>query len=324
MNSVLIVIPARYGSSRLPGKPLHKIAGIAMLKRVAMIAQHVCNTIAHCDYVVATDDARIQGFCAAEGIAVTLTSSHCKSGTERCFEVVQKLRAQQRCPALIVNLQGDNPLCPPWFIETLIATWRQSAAQQQADTEQANSDQARNEQSAAQVYTPFVHLTWEQLDELRASKRTTPFSGTTVQVDNNNYALTFSKLILPAMRKEAALRQRLPKPPVRRHIGLYAYTYAALERYLQLPASDYEIPEGLEQMRFVEHAIPIKMVQVDYRGRHSMSGVDSPADIQRAEAVLAASGEFELHTDARQGAIKTDIQGAHQGTSPASASDGQQ
>ena len=286
MKPVLIVIPARYGSSRLPGKPLKKIAGVEMLKRVAMIAEHVCNNLVNCQYVVATDDDRIAAFCAAENIPAVMTSSYCESGTERCWDAVQTIKEQQPCPEFIVNLQGDNPLCPPWFLETLITDWQQSSAQTQAAP--------HSQQQAAEVFTPFVHLTWDELDVLRETKRVTPFSGTTVQVNKDNYALTFSKLILPAMRKEEKLRANLAKPPVRRHIGLYAYTYQALEAYLNLPASQYEVPEGLEQMRFIEQGIPVKMVEVDYQGRIGMSGVDSPEDIHRAEAIITECGEFEL------------------------------
>ena len=276
MSEVLIVIPARYASTRLPGKPLAKIAGIEMLKRVAQIAEHVSHQISNCAYVVATDDERIEAFCEEESIPVVMTSAYCQSGTERCWDAVQKVEETQERPQFIVNLQGDNPLCPPWFLEKLILDWQQG------------------ESDAGQVFTPFVHLTWEELDALREAKAVTPYSGTTVQIDKQGYALTFSKLILPALRKEEKLRQSMEKPPVRRHIGLYSYTYEALEQYFGLEPGQYEDPEGLEQMRFVEHGIPVKMVEVDYRGRVGMSGVDSPEDIQRAEAVIEECGEFEL------------------------------
>lgn len=280
MSKVLIVIPARYASTRLPGKPLLNIAGVAMIKRVANVAAYVAAKLDNCTYVVATDDQRIADFCRAEHLPFVMTAQHCQSGTERCWDAVQKSEPK---PAFIVNLQGDNPLCPPWFLERLILDWQQ---QQKTPIQQAPQ--------ASQVFTPFVHLSWQELDQLREQKKVTPFSGTTVQVDREGYALTFSKIILPAMRKEATLRAHLPKSPVRRHIGLYAYTYQALAQYFSLPAGQYEDPEGLEQMRFLEHGIPVKMVEVDYRGRTGMSGVDSPEDIARAEAILARDGEFVL------------------------------
>jgi len=302
MSDVLIVIPARYASTRLPGKPLMKIAGVEMLKRVAQIADYVSRKLENCAYVIATDDERIEAFCRQEGMPSVMTSESCQSGTERCWDAVQSMKKQGVEPKFIVNLQGDNPLCPPWFLERLILDWQsqqtQLAASQIAvsNAAQASAEldtlQAQSTPVSKQVFTPFVHLSWDELDVLREAKKVTPYSGTTVQINKHDYALTFSKIILPAMRKEEKLRQTLAKPPVRRHIGLYAYTYDALEAYFNLAPSPYEDPEGLEQMRFLEHDIPVKMVEVDYQGRIGMSGVDSPEDIERAEAVIAKCGEF--------------------------------
>ncbi|MDR1886924.1 MAG: 3-deoxy-manno-octulosonate cytidylyltransferase, partial [Prevotellaceae bacterium] len=109
-TDILIIIPARYDSSRLPGKPLVKIRGIEMIKRVASIASCVCGNNASCEYIVATDDGRIINFCKDNGINVVLTSTDCRNGTERCRDAVERLKV---CPKLVVNLQGDNPLCPP-------------------------------------------------------------------------------------------------------------------------------------------------------------------------------------------------------------------
>ena len=268
---ILIVIPARYQSTRLPGKPLSDIAGIPMIKRVAQIAEYVSGKFEHCNYVVATDDDRIANFCNQEKINVIMTSEECTSGTERCFDAVKRVADK---PDFIVNLQGDNPLCPPWFITELIEEWK-----------------AGHE---GKVFTPFVQLNWDELDALREIKKVTPYSGTTCQIDKMGYALTFSKLNLPAIRKEEKLRTTLAKSPVRRHIGLYAYTYDALEKYFELEPGEYENPEGLEQMRFIEHRIPIKLVEVDYRNRKGMSGVDSPEDIARAENIIKEYGEFDL------------------------------
>lgn len=270
-NKVLICIPARYASTRLHGKPLVEIAGKEMLKRVAEIAEYVCKKYEFCNYVVATDDERIFAFCNLNNTPVVMTSESCRSGTERCWDAVLKM---DYTPDLIVNLQGDNPLCPPWFIEQLISTWL------------SDSD--------AQVFTPCLHLSWNEYDRMKEAKRTTPYSGTTVLVDRFGYALAFSKITIPAVRKEEKLRDVLEKSPVRRHIGLYAYTYSALERYFKEEASPYELPEGLEQMRFLHNRIPVKMVEVDYRGRKSMSGVDSPEDVDRAEEIIVEFGEFDL------------------------------
>lgn len=271
MKNILIVVPARYNSSRLPGKPLKKIAGIEMLKRVSEIAQFVANKHEYCDFIIATDDQRIGDFCDEKNIPWIMTSEACKSGTERCFEVARKVKQK---PDFIINLQGDNPLCPPWFIDSLIESWKAS--------------------SIGEVFTPYVTLSWEELDVLRETKKITPFSGTTVQIQKNGLALTFSKNIIPAIRKEESWRQETNKSPVKRHIGLYGYTFDGLAKYLDMPESEYEKSEGLEQMRFLENAIPVKMVSVDYQGRQGMSGVDSPEDIVRAENILKIDGEFIL------------------------------
>jgi 3-deoxy-manno-octulosonate cytidylyltransferase (CMP-KDO synthetase) len=100
--------------------------------------------------------------------------------------------------------------------------------------------------------------------------------------------------MIPVIRNEEKVRKILDKSPVRRHIGLYSYTYDALKKYFEVEASPYELPEGLEQMRFLHNRIPVKMIDVDYRNRKSMSGVDSPEDIERAEKIIAEFGEFNL------------------------------
>ncbi|CAH9060402.1 3-deoxy-manno-octulosonate cytidylyltransferase [Pseudoalteromonas holothuriae] len=271
MHKTLIVIPARYGSTRLPGKPLIKIAGREMLLRVADMARYVSTSQQGCDYVVATDDERIMQLCQQHNVPCMMTSEQCSSGTERCFDVLKQLTEK---PDFIVNLQGDNPFCPPWFISELIQSWRNS--------------------EVGEVFTPYVELTWQELDDLRAVKQITPFSGTTVQTNHEQLALTFSKNIIPAIRKEASMRQATTLSPVKRHIGLYGYTASALEAYFTLPESVYESCEGLEQMRFLENSLAVKMVPVSYQGHTGMSGVDSPEDIKRAEAIIARDGEYDL------------------------------
>lgn len=274
MKNILIIIPARYQSSRLPGKPLVKIAGKEMIKRVAEIAGYICRKNSGCHYVVATDDMRIAEFCRENKIPATMTPENCKSGTERCWKAVQQQEAR---PDLIINLQGDNPLCPPHIIQSIIDS---------------------SQKYHADVFTPCVLLDWDEYDRLTEAKRSTPYSGTTVLVDKAGYALAFSKNTIPAIRKPEKARIEWPKSPVRRHIGLYAYSYNALEAYFSMEPSIYEqgAIEGLEQMRFLYNGLRIKMTEVDYRGRKTTSGVDSPEDIARVEAILAEYGEFDLES----------------------------
>ena len=270
--SILIVIPARYASTRLPGKPLVKIAGVEMIKRVADIAAAICRRNENCRYIVATDDERIVHYCTGAGIPVTLTAETCRSGTERCWDAVQQ---QETPPEFIINLQGDNPLCPPWVIQELIDAWKTSPAD---------------------VFTPCIHLDWSEYERLVQAKQTTPYSGTTVLVNKDGYALAFSKNIIPAVRKPEKAQALLEKSPVRRHVGLYAYTRSALEHYFGLPESDYELGcvEGLEQMRFLYNNLKIKMVETSYRGRKTTAGVDSPEDVARVEQILLEYGEYDL------------------------------
>ncbi len=269
---ILIVIPARYASTRLPGKPLVKIAGIEMIKRVADIAASICRKNENCRYIVATDDSRIVDYCKTADIPAIMTAETCRSGTERCWDAVSR---QEEKPDFIINLQGDNPLCPPWVIQQLIDEWRMCPGD---------------------VFTPCIRLDWGEYERLVEAKKSTPYSGTTVLADKDGYALAFSKGIIPAIRNVEKAKQAMPKSPVRRHVGLYAYTYPALQSYFNLPESDYEkgYIEGLEQMRFLFNGMRVKMVEVNYRGRKTTSGVDSPEDVARVESILAEYGEYDL------------------------------
>ena len=259
-KDILVIIPARYDSSRLPGKPLIKIKGTEMIKRVANIASRLCATDDDCAYVVATDDERIMRFCDENGINAAMTSRDCRNGTERCADLLRRLNLE---PKLVVNLQGDNPLCPPEAIGELIAEWRKTEAD---------------------VYTLCVALTWEELDKLKALKRETPFSGTTVVADKNGFAMAFSKNIIPAVRKPEKAREILELSPVMRHIGLYAYSRSTLMNYAELTESPYEkdFTEGLEQMRFLYNGLKIKLTLSQFfKGLENATGVDSPEDVER-------------------------------------------
>ena len=260
----VVIIPARYGSTRLPGKPLTLIAGQTMLSRVCAIARAAARHNGDVDIVVATDDARIGTHCEEIGAPWVMTPASCPSGTDRALAALRQLPGEYD---VVINLQGDAPLTPPDFITALLQAFE--------------SDQA------IEVVTPAVRLSWPELDQLRTQKRETPFSGTCVIVDTHSNARWFSKQIIPAMRNEEALRQQGNLSPVLRHIGLYGYARKMLETYVTLPVGHYERLEGLEQLRVLEHGYGIRVVQVDYQGRAAMSGVDSPEDVARAEALIA-------------------------------------
>ncbi|MDI1351530.1 MAG: 3-deoxy-manno-octulosonate cytidylyltransferase [bacterium] len=264
-----IIIPARYASSRLPGKPLAIIAGQTMLQRVVKIAHAAIVGLDQVSIVVATDDNRIINHCDEIGVEAILTPVQSPSGTDRVAEAVHQLKDK---PDFVLNMQGDAPLTPPDFLRAMIDAFRASPCD---------------------AITPVTQLTWQQLDILRENKKTTPFSGTTAVFNPlNGNAYWFSKNIIPAIRKENELRQTSNISPVFRHIGLYGYSNSMLERYRGLPESSFEQLEGLEQLRLIEHGFTLRCVPVDFKGRANMSGVDSPEDIIRAETLIAQHGEL--------------------------------
>lgn len=262
----LIVIPARYGSTRLPGKPLIAIAGRTLLSRVVAVAREGARRAGNADVVVATDDARILDHARALGCDAVLTDSAITSGSGRAWAA-----SRDRAPAIVVNLQGDAPFVDPAMIAALIAALRGSTSA---------------------VATPVVQLDWDALDAMRAHKQGSPFSGTTCARDGAGRALWFSKAVLPAMRDEARLRKTSPLSPVFRHIGLYAYRFDALRSFEATPPTPYEQHEGLEQLRFLESGVEIRTVEVA-APRHAMSGIDTPADVAMAERLIAQFGEPE-------------------------------
>ncbi|MDP3560423.1 MAG: manno-octulosonate cytidylyltransferase [Legionellaceae bacterium] len=265
----LIVIPARYASTRLPGKPLAMISGQTMLQRVVRLSQTAAAGLRQVSVVVATDDTRIASHCDDIGIPSIMTPADSPSGTDRVAAAVRQLKDK---PDFILNMQGDAPLTPPDFLRSMIETFMASPCD---------------------AVTPVTQLTWTELDKLRQNKKTTPFSGTTVTFDEKTGdAFWFSKNIIPAMRKEDDLRKKSEKSPVFRHIGLYGYSREMLENYIHMPESTFEKLEGLEQLRLLENGYTIRCVPVDFNGRANMSGIDSPEDIARAEALIAQHGEL--------------------------------
>ena len=258
-----IIIPARYASTRFPGKPLHPIDGVSMLARTVEAARRA-GKAAGARVLVATDDNRIAAHAREIGVEAVMTDPDLPSGTDRC-----RAAAEIAAPDadFIVNLQGDAPFTPPAHIQALIG----NAAE-------------------ADVVTPVIRLSWAALDELRARKKTTPFSGTTCIRGADGRAIWFSKIILPAMRSEDKLRKAGPVSPVFQHVGLYGYRREALATIAELPTSHYEDLEGLEQLRFLENGLSVYAVEVQPSSL-PQSGIDTPEDAARAEQVLKQLGD---------------------------------
>jgi 3-deoxy-manno-octulosonate cytidylyltransferase (CMP-KDO synthetase) len=258
----VIVIPARYASTRYPGKPLAtlRLPGGARrsLIRLAWEAARAVPGIAAVH--VATDDSRIAAAAEGFGAEVVMTSDTCRNGTERCAEA---LAAGAIEADLVVNLQGDAPLTPPWFVTELVARMAEDAG--------------------AEVATPVLRLDALGLRHFREDRAAGRVGGTTAVFDARGHALYFSKEVIPFTGEGDA-----PVPiPVFHHVGVYAYRPAALAAYAGLPEGPLERLEGLEQLRFLENGIPVACVEVAARGR-AFWELNNPEDIPRIEAALAA------------------------------------
>ena len=256
--SVLVVIPARYASSRYPGKPLVVLKGQdgekSLIRRTWETGQ---GAIPGARVVVATDDDRIRAHVEAFGGEVVMTSEACRNGTERCADAIRVLGIR---PEIVVNLQGDAPLTPPWFIGDIVEALR-----------------ARPDIACATPVLATDAAAYARFREDRAEGRV---GATTAVFRADGTALYFSKELLPFLPDPA-----MPDPPVYHHVGLYAFRPDALEQYLSWPEGKIERLEGLEQIRFLEHGAPVLCVEVEARGRQFWE-LNNPVDVARIETVL--------------------------------------
>jgi 3-deoxy-manno-octulosonate cytidylyltransferase (CMP-KDO synthetase) len=252
---IAIVIPARYGSTRFPGKPLATINGRTMLSLVVDVAKKAAGKSA--DVFVTTEDQRIADHCAEIGVECVLTSEHCKTGSDRVLEAIKKKKAKYD---FVINLQGDAPFTPPQIIADMIAAFESN--------------------KKIEVVTPVRHLTWAELDRLRESKKTTPLSGTTAVIGDSNRALWFSKSILPIIRDEKKARELSAESPVYQHIGLYGFRFDILEKFCAWAQTRNEALEGLEQLRLLENGVTIHTI---FAKDPVHSGIDSPEDLERVQ-----------------------------------------
>lgn len=263
--SVLVVIPARYASTRYPGKPLVALKGASGEAKslVQRSWEAACQVQGVDRVVVATDDERIKDAAKAFGAEVIMTSETCANGTERCAEAMDRLSASHD---IVVNLQGDAPLTPHWFVEDLIAGL-------EAD-------------SSADMATPVLRCDGAALNGFLEDRRQGRVGGTTAVFARNRHALYFSKEVIPytpdAYRDDA-------ETPVFHHVGVYAYRAAALRAYPGWAVGPLEQLEGLEQLRFLENNHAILCVEVEARGRQFWE-LNNPQDVPRIEAMMAEMG----------------------------------
>lgn len=232
-----------------------------MVERVYRIAEQVPGV----SVFVATDDDRIATAVERFGGQAIMTDPGCRNGTERVYAAMRTLASK---PDIVVNLQGDSPLTPPWILQSLVETMER--------------------EPTIGLATPAVRLTGAQYLALSNRSKEDASSGTLVVFDRHHKALYFSKSLIPFIRETPTAATSVP---AFKHIGIYGYRWATLEHYLSLAPTPLEEAESLEQLRALEHGIPIHVVEVDYRGRTPCS-VDTPNDLKNAEAIIAREGEL--------------------------------
>lgn len=249
--SFIVIIPARYASTRLPGKPLRDIQGLPMIQRVW---QQACKSSAS-RVVIATDDKRIQQAVEAFGAEVCMTRSDHASGTDRLQEVAVQLDLQPQ--QIIVNVQGDEPLIPPSVID------------------QVASNLAIHANAGVSTLCESIN----NLEDFLNSN--------VVKVVSDSYGMAryFSRAPIPWPREQFLTdRNSMPSESyARRHIGIYAYRVSCLDDFVSWPVAPLESQESLEQLRFLHHGIAI---HVDNAQVPVPAGIDTEEDLKNAISVL--------------------------------------
>lgn len=256
-----ILIPARFASTRYPGKPLAELTlPSGETKTLIRLSWEAAQRVKGVNAVhVVTDDDRIRIAAQAFGASVIMTSPECENGTARCAEAFSNGAIEAD---LVVNFQGDAPLTPEWFVEDLIA--------------------AMKEDRTAEVATPVLQcdaLTYGHFVEDRKEGRV---GGTTAVFDRSLHALYFSKEVIPYIDPAQVPSENFP---VYHHVGVYAYRPSALRAYTGWKSGPLEALEGLEQLRFLENGHVVRCVIVEGRGRVFWE-LNNPEDVARIETVL--------------------------------------
>lgn len=243
----LAVIPARYASTRFPGKPLALIGNEPMIQHVYEQAKKAVE-----DVVVATDDKRIYDAVEAFGGKVLLTSDKHRSGTDRCFEALQKMSGEYD---VVINIQGDEPFIQPEQIETLKACFTDPKTE------------------IATLIKPFdKDALWDDLSSPNTPK---------VVVNKRMEAMFFSRSVIPYLRGTDRTKW-LKTHTYYKHIGLYAYKTNILAEITDLEPSALEKAENLEQLRWLENGYSIK-VGITHQ---QTIGVDTPEDLEKANYIF--------------------------------------
>lgn len=249
MNSLRFVgiIPARYASTRFPGKPLVKIGGKLMIQRVYEQASEVLN-----DVYVATDDQRIYDAVIGFGGRAIMTSPDHKSGTDRCYEAYTKTGESFD---VVINIQGDEPFIQPEQIQTL---------------------QTCFDDREAEIATLVTAISEKDGYESLSNPNTPK-----VVINQQNYAMYFSRSVIPYYRgKDTA--DWAASHAYYKHIGIYAYKADVLRRITAMQQTPLEIAESLEQLRWLENGLRIKVGFTDVES----VGIDTPEDLERVKGLF--------------------------------------
>ena len=241
------VIPARYASTRFPGKPLAMLGGKSVIQRVYEQVSSVLDSA-----YVATDDERIRQAVEAFGGKAVMTSPDHKSGTDRIEEAVRKIGGSFD---VVINIQGDEPFIQRSQLEEIIRCF--DDAETQIATLGKPFDKA---QGFAAVENP---------------------NSPKIVIDNRGYALYFSRSVIPFIRGKETT-EWMDHYPFLKHLGIYAYRTEVLHEITRLPQSSLELAERLEQLRWLQNGYRIKVGLTDVE----TVGIDTPEDLERAEAFL--------------------------------------
>jgi 3-deoxy-manno-octulosonate cytidylyltransferase (CMP-KDO synthetase) len=248
MSKFIGIIPARYASTRFPGKPLALLGGKTVIERVYTRVKDVLD-----ETVVATDDQRIYDTVIGFGGKVVMTSTEHRSGTDRCREAYLNLKSDAD---VVINIQGDEPFIDPSQIEALKSCFGSS------ETDIA---------TLARHFDPAAGF--EALFDPNVVK---------VTFRNDGSALYFSRSIIPYVRNYK-WQEWLDHTDFHTHVGIYAYRANVLEEISKIPQSSFEIAESLEQLRWLQNGYNIKVAITD----KNTIGIDTPADLEAAEKYLA-------------------------------------
>lgn len=249
--AIVAIIPARFGSTRLPGKPLSDIHGKPLIQHVH---ERVRRARGLDRVLVATDDERIARVVRSFGGEAVMTSPRHATGTDRLAEAAAGTDAE-----IVVNVQGDEPLLDPAFVEAALRPFTEDAGLQMSTVSLPLLD-------PEEMLSPHV---------------------VKVVTDARGDALYFSRSPLPYVRQagdaRAAAAEAVRQGLARKHVGLYAYRREALARFAALPPTRLEEAEGLEQLRALHHGIRIRVVEVEGDGGVA---VDTPQDLERVRDLL--------------------------------------